>query len=76
MTIKVNRLNITDCAATPASTFIAINSTDGGNNVNWQFVTSVIGGATASATASFTALYTSQAWYDINYNNNTWYLKD
>ena len=76
MTIKVNRLNITDCAATPASTFIAINSTDGGNNVNWQFVTSVIGGATASATASFTALYTSQAWSDVNYNTNTWYLKD
>lgn len=72
MTIKVNRIDITDCAAAPASTFIAINSTDGGNNVNWQFVTSVVGGATASATASFLTSYTQQEWDDISYDANTW----
>lgn len=72
MTIKVNRLNITDCVASPASTFIAINSTDGGNNVNWTFATGITGSATASATASLVTSYNPQIWSDESFDSNTW----
>ena len=70
--INVEYLDIIDSLASPAATFLAIDSADSGNNTNWTFATSVDGEASITALSSITVNLSSNIWTDVSVGNNTW----
>ena len=70
--INVEYLDIIDSLASPASTFLAIDSTDSGNNTNWTFATTVNAEAAITASSSITVNFSSNIWTDVSVGNNTW----
>lgn len=72
MAIKLNYLSISDSIATPSSTFIAIDSTNGGNNTGWNFANTINGAANITSTATLLANFPQAIWTEVPMSENTW----
>ncbi len=70
--INVHYLDIKDSLASPASTFVAIESTDSGNNTNWLFATTINGSSSITATATLSEIFGQNTWNDVPVGTNTW----
>jgi hypothetical protein len=72
MKLYLNYLSVIDSAASPANTFIAVDSTDAGNNTGWTFATTINGTASISVLATLSTVFNQNSWVDVPVGTNTW----